>query len=153
MYDALVSERIYKKAYSHREAIRMILEGECGVFNPLLLECLVDIQDKIKEELEIKEVTAIPDSSDAHCSAEKITKFMHSVSEDLEIPEDKRMDFHEYETSNQKFLHAISQDIQNECVRPLELSEISEEAGNMKSKNKFHSLSRVEEHKRSRWKK
>lgn len=48
VYDALVSDRVYKKAYSHEKAIRMILNGECGVFNPLLLECLLDIEDKIK---------------------------------------------------------------------------------------------------------
>lgn len=48
VYDALVSERVYKKAYSHEKAISMILGGECGTFNPLLLECLVDIQYKLK---------------------------------------------------------------------------------------------------------
>lgn len=48
VYDALVSDRVYKKAYSHEKAIRMILNGECGVFNPLLLECMLDIEDKIK---------------------------------------------------------------------------------------------------------
>ena len=48
VYDALVSDRVYKKAYSHEKAIRMILNGECGVFNPLLLECLLDIEDKIR---------------------------------------------------------------------------------------------------------
>lgn len=51
VYDALVSERVYKKAYSHEEAIRMILNGECGAFNPLLLECFTDIQDRIREEM------------------------------------------------------------------------------------------------------
>ena len=50
VYDALVSERVYKKAYSHETAVRMILNGECGIFNPLLLECLTDIRDKIKKE-------------------------------------------------------------------------------------------------------
>ena len=47
VYDALVSERVYKKAIPHEKAIEMILNGECGVFNPILLECLVDIKDKI----------------------------------------------------------------------------------------------------------
>ena len=32
----------------------MILHGECGVFNPILLECLVEIQDKLKEEIQVK---------------------------------------------------------------------------------------------------
>lgn len=47
VYDALVSERVYKKAIPHEKAIEMILNGECGIFNPILLECLVDIKDKI----------------------------------------------------------------------------------------------------------
>lgn len=47
VYDALVNERVYKKAITHEKAIEMILNGECGVFNPILLECLVDIKDKI----------------------------------------------------------------------------------------------------------
>ena len=56
VYDALVSDRVYKKAYSHEKAMEMILNGECGVFNPLLLECLVEIQDKVRKELGIKSV-------------------------------------------------------------------------------------------------
>ena len=56
VYDALVSDRVYKKAYSHEKAIEMMLNGECGMFNPLLLECLVEIQDKVRKELDIKDV-------------------------------------------------------------------------------------------------
>ena len=51
VYDALVSERVYKKAFSHEKAMEMILAGECGTFNPLLLECLTDIQDTLQDEL------------------------------------------------------------------------------------------------------
>lgn len=51
VYDALVSERVYKKAFSHEKAMEMILGGECGAFNPLLLECLKEIQDRIKKEV------------------------------------------------------------------------------------------------------
>lgn len=51
VYDALVSERVYKKAFSHERAIQMILNGECGAFNPVLLECLLEIQDTLKREL------------------------------------------------------------------------------------------------------
>lgn len=47
VYDALVSERVYKKAYTHEKAMNMILNGECGTFNPVLLECLKDIQDEL----------------------------------------------------------------------------------------------------------
>lgn len=47
VYDALVSERVYKKAYTYEKAMDMILNGECGTFNPVLLECLKDIQDEL----------------------------------------------------------------------------------------------------------
>ena len=47
VYDALVSKRVYKKSFSHETAMKMIFNGECGIFNPLLLECLKDIQDDI----------------------------------------------------------------------------------------------------------
>ena len=50
VYDALTSERCYKKAFSHEKAVQMILNGECGAFNPLLLQCLTDIQADLKEE-------------------------------------------------------------------------------------------------------
>ena len=52
VYDALTSERVYKKAYTHEEAIQMILNGECGAFNPVLLQCLEEVQDRIKQEIE-----------------------------------------------------------------------------------------------------
>ncbi|MCI8624304.1 MAG: diguanylate cyclase [Provencibacterium sp.] len=51
VYDALTSERVYKKALPHEEAVRMILNGECGTLNPLLLKCLEEIADRIPEEL------------------------------------------------------------------------------------------------------
>ena len=51
VYDALVSERVYKKAYSHEKAIEMITNGECGCFNPILLECLLDIHERIKRKM------------------------------------------------------------------------------------------------------
>ena len=49
-YDALVSDRGYRKVYSHDTALKMILDGECGSFNPLLLECLRRIHTKIRQE-------------------------------------------------------------------------------------------------------
>lgn len=50
-YDALISERVYKKAFPHEKAVQMILDGECGAFHPLLLECLSDMADVIREEI------------------------------------------------------------------------------------------------------
>lgn len=51
VYDALTSERCYKKAFSHETAIAMILDGQCGAFNPLLLECLTDIAETLQAEI------------------------------------------------------------------------------------------------------
>ena len=51
VYDALTSERCYKKAFSHEKAVQMILNGECGTFNPVLMQCLTDMQAELKEEL------------------------------------------------------------------------------------------------------
>ena len=50
VYDALVSKRIYKKAFSHEKALQMILNGECGQFNPILIDCLKEISEEIKTE-------------------------------------------------------------------------------------------------------
>lgn len=51
VYDALTSVRVYKDAIPHKEAIQMILDGKCGEFNPLLLDCLLEVQDRIAETL------------------------------------------------------------------------------------------------------
>lgn len=51
VYDALTSVRVYKGAIPHEEAIQMILDGKCGTFNPLLLDCLLEVQDRIAETL------------------------------------------------------------------------------------------------------
>ena len=51
VYDALVSKRVYKDAYAPDVAVQMILHGECGAFNPLLLDCLTDLQDTFQAEL------------------------------------------------------------------------------------------------------
>ena len=51
VYDALTSERCYKHAYDHDTALRMILNGECGAFNPLLLDCLRESSEQLRTEL------------------------------------------------------------------------------------------------------
>ena len=53
VYDTLISERVYKPAYSHEQAMAMILNGECGVFNPLLIECLKELRETLRCELDV----------------------------------------------------------------------------------------------------
>ena len=50
-YDALTSERVYKSAVPHERAMEMIRHGECGEFNPLLIECLEESSDRIADEV------------------------------------------------------------------------------------------------------
>ena len=47
VYDALTSERCYKKAFDHDTAIKMILDGQCGQFNPILLKCLKELSPRL----------------------------------------------------------------------------------------------------------
>lgn len=56
VYDALTSERCYKKAFTHEKALEMILNGECGTFNPLLLDCLMECAQEIRATLESKAI-------------------------------------------------------------------------------------------------
>ena len=51
VFDALVTRRAYKEAYTPEEAMAMIRRGECGAFDPLLVECLQDIQDALRYEV------------------------------------------------------------------------------------------------------
>lgn len=39
VYDALISDRVYKQGYAPKKAYNMIIEGECGLFNPKVLKC------------------------------------------------------------------------------------------------------------------
>lgn len=51
VYDALTSKRVYKDAYTHDEAVAMILNGECGEFNPKMLERFTEVQSSLFEEI------------------------------------------------------------------------------------------------------
>lgn len=73
VYDALTSERCYKKAFSHDEAVRMIADGECGAFSPILIQCFKDVADEILLNLHMpKDEAERP--SDMTDSLEEIVK-------------------------------------------------------------------------------
>lgn len=58
VYDALTSKRVYKDAFSHEKAVDMILNGECGTFNPILMECLKEISETLKREMQEASATS-----------------------------------------------------------------------------------------------
>jgi len=49
VYDALVCERVYKDAFTKQEAFNMIVSGECGMFNPKLMEAFRNCHDRFEE--------------------------------------------------------------------------------------------------------
>ena len=91
VYDALVSERVYKKAYSHEKAIEMIINGECGCFNPILLECLLDIQDRIKRKMK----TSTPED--------------HPFKK-----REKKAELKEFENAKEDFMDVVSKNMEKE---------------------------------------
>lgn len=48
-YDALTTARVYKPPFSHKAAVNMILNGECGIFSPKLLECFKRVRGTFAE--------------------------------------------------------------------------------------------------------
>ena len=52
VYDALTSKRVYKNAFSAERALEMILNGECGTFNPRLLDCFMQVEPQIRKMYE-----------------------------------------------------------------------------------------------------
>ncbi len=76
VYDALTSQRVYKAAYSHEEAMRMIVEGECGAYNPLLIECLVENDELIRQEMRVM-------SYDQRDKAEVVERTMRRLEQEV----------------------------------------------------------------------
>ena len=56
VYDALTSERCYKKAFDHDTAMQMIQDGQCGQFNPILLKCLKELSFQFSNMFNDKEM-------------------------------------------------------------------------------------------------
>ena len=95
VYDALTSERVYKKAFSHEKAMEMILAGECGTFNPLLLECLEELQDEIQEQLKENSPGEMNKRQTQHIAEEVLQTQEISVSERTRcLLEYERMKYH-----------------------------------------------------------
>ena len=107
VYDALTSERVYKKAFTHEKAVQMILNGECGTFNPQILECLMDISGRIQKELN-SEAPAQMDQRDMN---NMVQEMMHH--EELTASE-RTLLLLEREREKYTFFAAMSQEIQFE---------------------------------------
>lgn len=107
VYDALTSKRVYKPAFSHEKAVEMILNGECGVFNPLLLECLEDVKDYLRSELENRTIKDIAQNTVHSMTEELIAKGDTGAS-------DRTLKLLEQERIKYQFFASMSKEIQFE---------------------------------------
>lgn len=95
VYDALTSQRVYKPPFSHEEALRMIRDGECGAFNPLILECLAAVADDLESRLN-RGVTGREIAGDTLRMTESAldTGESQASSRTLELLDYERMKYH-----------------------------------------------------------
>lgn len=109
VYDALTSERVYKKAIPHEKAVAMILDGQCGIFNPLVLECLTDIADSIPGE--------IGKSGSTNVDKRKIWNLTEEMLRHKEAGASERtLQLLEHERMKYRFFASMSQEIQFEYI-------------------------------------
>ncbi len=119
VYDALTSKRVYKESYSTAKALEMIKNGECGAFNPLLLECL----DGIADELEgILKVISYSDATESEIN-ESVQQLFKSDGADITRRMVKQL---EHERLKYKNLAYISHEITFEYVFSPEMVKLSD---------------------------
>ncbi len=110
VYDALTSKRVYKPAYTHEKAVEMIVNGECGAFNPLLLSCLQDISENIAEEMAPKQYVG-----PRHA---ELSDLLQDFSQHKELSASNRtLQLLEHERMKYSFFAAMSKEIQFEYTK------------------------------------
>lgn len=118
VYDALTGERVYKKAFSHEVAVQMILNGECGCFNPILLECFQEITEQLRYEM---------GRDDAQNDVQVQDATLRTLLQHEEIPRLKNAQrLLEYERTKLQFYNLTSNDIQFEQVIHPQMLTLSE---------------------------
>lgn len=107
VYDALTSERVYKEAFSREKALDMIFEGQCGAFNPLLLECLSDVSEQLEDMVPKGHFQEIHFEINGH------PQDMTLQSAELAASE-RSLRLMDYERMKHRFFAAITEEIQFE---------------------------------------
>lgn len=119
VYDALTAKRCYKDPFPHDVAVKMILNGECGAFNPLILECLSEIAETLQKELKVLSIGYVAD-----------TDLENSIKQTLmaDAPEaaNRSLKLLEHERMRYKILSDISSEITFEYVPVPEMIKLTE---------------------------
>ena len=119
VYDALTSKRVYKPPIPSPEAVDMIVNGKCGAFNPLLLECLVELAPTLNEELKVL--------SGGEMEENEINESVQELFKADGTDVTRRMvDLIEHERMKFKYLADISNEITFEYVAAPEMIKLSD---------------------------
>lgn len=115
VYDALTSARVYKGAYAHADAVRMIMDGECGAFSPKLLSCLEALADRLPDEM------GRDRSMDAYREATRVTGEVLG-RENVQVS-DRTLHLLEMERIKRDMFSELGEEIQFEfTMRPMAVS-------------------------------
>ena len=117
VYDALTHKRVYKEAYSHEKSLRMIMDGQCGAFNPLLLRCMADIGTDLERELKVCSLGKIP-KMEAQDLAQSLLQSGNASNRTLALLEQERIKY--------QFFATMSREIQFEYNFQTDLLVLSE---------------------------
>ena len=119
VYDALTSKRCYKAAFEPDVAVQMILNGECGAFNPILLDCLKDLAETLKKELT---VLSIGQATEKSINA-TVSRILDSSGSEAS---NRTIQLLEYERMKFRYLSDISSEITFEYVPAPEMIKLSD---------------------------
>ncbi len=119
VYDALTSRRVYKPSLPHAQAVEMILNGECGAFNPLLLECFKDCEKELEKKL-------LSISADEIAGSDIDTSFVHTLKNEGAEASDRTVRLLERERNKFKILSSLSREIIFEYNADPEMITLSE---------------------------
>ena len=95
VYDALTSKRCYKDSFSHKKAVEMILAGQCGTFNPLLMDCLRELSPDLPALMSGSNSVAQRDRREMRNVAQEIRRHEELTASErtLQLLEHERMKY------------------------------------------------------------
>lgn len=105
VYDALTSERVYKPAFSHQQALKMIFDGECGTFNPILLDALRAVEAHLEQEVKVRSAGKI--------TRDKIHALAYDTIHNYSVS-DRTLDLLEQERTKYQFYASLTKELQFE---------------------------------------
>lgn len=117
VYDTLTHKRVYKEALPHEVSMRMIFDGECGAFNPLLLQCLADIGPQLEKELKLKSL--------GHASKDEMIDVTRSMMQSGNVS-NRTLALLEQERIKYQFFADLSREIQFEYTAHTDTLMLSE---------------------------